>query len=120
MEQSATVWHSSITQENKSDLERVQKSALKVILGENYKSYENALNILDLETLDARREKLCLTFAKRSAKHPKMKQMFPLDEKTHDMDTRNPGKYKVQHAFTDRLKDSPLIFMQNLLNENDG
>ena len=32
LEQSATVWHSSITAENSSDLERVQKSALKVIL----------------------------------------------------------------------------------------
>ena len=32
LEQSATVWHSSLTQENKEDLERVQKSAFKVIL----------------------------------------------------------------------------------------
>ena len=35
LEQSATVWHSSLTQENKEDLERVQKSAFKVILKEN-------------------------------------------------------------------------------------
>ena len=32
LEQSAPVWHSSITQENSDDLERVQKSALKIIL----------------------------------------------------------------------------------------
>ena len=31
LEQSATVWHSSITSENSSDLERVQKSAVKII-----------------------------------------------------------------------------------------
>ena len=31
LEQSATVWHSSITFENSSDLERVQKSAVKII-----------------------------------------------------------------------------------------
>ena len=30
LEHSATVWHSSLTEENKNDLERVQKSALKV------------------------------------------------------------------------------------------
>ena len=89
-----------------------------MILGEKYNSYENALIMLD--HFRCTEKMLCLTFAKRSAKHPKMKQMFPLNEKTNDMDTRNPGKYKVQHAFTDRLKDSPLIFMQNLLNENEG
>ena len=46
LEQSATVWHSSISEENKSDLERVQKTALKVILDQRYKSYKNALNTL--------------------------------------------------------------------------
>ena len=32
LERSATVWHSSITEENSSDLERVQKSAVKIII----------------------------------------------------------------------------------------
>ena len=39
LEQSATVWHSSLTTDNINDLERVQKTALKVILGDNYKFY---------------------------------------------------------------------------------
>ena len=118
LEQSATVWHSSLTEENKNDLERVQKSACKLILGEKYKTYSNALKILELENLDERRRNLCLTFALRSKKHPKMKKMFPLNEKTHKMETRNPEKYRVQHAFTERLKSSPIIYMQNLLNES--
>ena len=57
LEQSATVWHSSLTEDNKSDLERVQKTALKVILGERYKSYQQALNLLGLETLNDRHSK---------------------------------------------------------------
>ena len=59
LEQSATVWHSSLSEENKSDLERVQKTALKIILDQRYKSYKNALNILDLESLNDRRKYLC-------------------------------------------------------------
>ena len=51
LEQSAVVWHSSLTQENKEDLERIQKSALKVILGEKYVGYNKFLEKLDLETL---------------------------------------------------------------------
>ena len=43
LEQSATLWHSSLTEENSNDLERVQKSAVKVILGTKYKKYEKIL-----------------------------------------------------------------------------
>ena len=43
LDQSAVVWHSSLSQKNRNDLERVQKSAVRCILGDNYKGYENAL-----------------------------------------------------------------------------
>ena len=56
LEQSATVWHSSLTEENKSNLERVQKSAIKVILQEKYKGYQNGLALLDIEDLQSRRK----------------------------------------------------------------
>ena len=35
LEQNAVVWHSSLTEENSQDLERVQKSACKLILKKN-------------------------------------------------------------------------------------
>ena len=65
LEQSCTVWHSSLTKEQQSDLERVQKSALKVIMGKNYKSYENACESLNIEDLSTRRTRICLQFAKK-------------------------------------------------------
>ena len=55
LEQSSVVWHSSLTEQQKNDLERVQKSALKIILGPKYESYKKALETLDLEPLDQRR-----------------------------------------------------------------
>ena len=63
LEQSATVWHSSLTEENRTDLERIQKSALRIILGDKYQTYAKALEICELETLDLRRKNLCLSFA---------------------------------------------------------
>ena len=71
MEQSCTIWHSSLTDDNANDLERVQKCALKIILKENYKNYQHALNLLELESLENRREFLCLKFAKKSLKNKK-------------------------------------------------
>ena len=93
LEQSATVWHSSLTQENKDDLERVQKTALKVILQDNYKGYKNSLARLDIETLENRRIELCLNFAIKSSKNEKVKHMFPLSENNHTMFTRNEEKF---------------------------
>ena len=116
LEQSCTVWNSGLTEEDKQDLERVQKSALKNILQENYDTYENALKILDLESLSERREYLCLQFAKKCLTHPKMKNLFQLNKKSHPMMTRFQEMYEVDHANTKRLQDSPIIYMQRLLN----
>ena len=60
LEQSAVLWHSSITQKCQNNLERVQKSALKIILGDKYVSYDNALKVLKLQSMKGRREDLNL------------------------------------------------------------
>ena len=119
LEQSATVWHSSLSEENKSDLERVQKTAFKIILGNRYKTYKHAQNILELETLIDRRETLCLNFALKSSKNPKTKHMFPLNNKTHGMTMRKSEKFKVQHTNNERLRKSGIVHMQNLLNKHE-
>ena len=111
LEQSATVWHSSLSQENIDDLERVQKSACKVILQEKYRGYK---------TLAERRTSLCLSFALKCTRHKKVSNMFPKNNKMHQMETRNPEIYKVQHANTERLQKSPVIYMQKLLNEHEN
>ena len=119
LEQSAVVWHSSLTEENSSDLERVQKSAVKIMMGHRYESYQKSLIELDIQTLEERREVLCLKFAKRCLKNDKAMKMFPLNNKTSDMKTRKQEIFYVQHANTDRLQNFALIYMQNLLNENE-
>ena len=118
LEQSSNVWHSGLTLEQQNDLERVQKVALKLVLKESYKSYENALNILDLETLKTRREYLCLKFARKCLKNPKMLGLFPPNDKHHIMETRDEEHFKVLYAHTNRYRDSPIIYMQTLLNND--
>ena len=117
LEQSAVVWHSLLTEENRADLERVQKSALRIILGSQYKGYKNALEKLDLPTLEERRKALCLKFALNCINNEKSMTKFELNEKAHEMKTRNSEFIKVQFAKTERLKNSPIIYMQKLVNE---
>ena len=109
--------HGSLTEENRNDLERIQKTAVKLILGDRYKSYEQALLVLELENLDERRTSLCKTFALKCCKNPKTSSMLPKNKKIHNMDTRKSEVYKVQHANTERLQKSSIIYMQNLLND---
>ena len=81
LEQSAVVWHSSLTKENEQDLERVQKNAFRIILKNNYQTYKKALAKLGMETLNERRETLCLNFAKKCTKNSRTSHMFPKNKK---------------------------------------
>ena len=91
---------------------------MKIILGSKYDDYEIALAKLGMEKLSERREQLCLNFAKKCVKNPKTNHMFPQNSKEHQMKTRMSEKFKVFHANTERYKQSSIIYMQNLLNQN--
>ena len=114
LKQSATVWDSGLSKENIQNPERVQKTAIQIILQEQYQGYKQGLTQLDLQTLESRMEVLCLNFAVKCTKNSKMQHMFPLNSKTHSMNTRMEEKYEVKHANTERLRYSAIIYMQNL------
>ena len=116
LEQSAVVWHSSLTQKNIKDLERVQKVAVRIITGKNYTIYKKGLKFLKLDTLEKRREILCLRFAKNCTKSEKMKNLFPLNDSKHKMKKRKERKFKTNKQNTKRLKKSALPYMRKLLN----
>ena len=118
LEQSAVLWHSSLTQKCESNLERVQKSALKIILGDKYVSYENALKVLKLQSLKERREELCLKFARKCLEVPKFEKMFPRNHNDHDMEMRGSEFFKVKRGLTERLRRSAIPHMQRLLNDH--
>ena len=90
---------------------------MKIILNDRYKSYEQALEALNLQTLFDRRQKLCLNFAMKTTKHRKMNKMFPLRKDFTNMKTRINEKYEITMAHTERLKRSALPHMQRMLND---
>jgi hypothetical protein len=71
MEFAVPAWNDALTQADGKDLERIQKTALHIMLGGDYKDYGTALDIVGLESLEARRKKLSLKFERKSVKHPK-------------------------------------------------
>lgn len=115
VEQNCPVWHHSLSEEDQLNLERVQKVATKIILQQDYKDYSHALEVLSLETLSDRRDKLCLKFAKKCVSHPKAYSMFPMNPEPIHL-TRFHEKYRVQPARTSRLKNSAIPQLQRALN----
>ena len=95
LEFSCTVWDSSLSKNNEYDIERIQKSALKIILKNKYINYENALKIVNLESLHDRRERLCLRFAKKCLKMESFKKLFPVRNNNHDMEKRKAEKFML-------------------------
>ena len=112
------IGHSRLTNLNKEMIERVQRQSMKIIFKKQYSTYENALKVAKMDKLEVRREKLCLQFAKNCLKIDKLKQMFPLNVKDHDMTQRHVEKFKVNHAKTERYFQSSIPYLQRLLNTN--
>ena len=118
LEQSAVVWHNSLSRKNIKDLERVQKTAVRIILGKRFSNYKNGLKILNLDTLNDRRKKICLKFAKNCLKNEKVKNMFPMNMSKHKMKLRRTKKFEENIKRTERYKKSSIPYMQKLLNED--
>ena len=79
LEYCSVVWHSTLTLEQSSNLEGVQRLCLKVILGSEYNGYEQALTDCGLDRLCDRREQKCLNFGLKSLLHPVHSKMFPVN-----------------------------------------
>ena len=108
LELAVPAWHGDITQVERMDIERIQKSAAHIILGERYISYRQALKTLNLQSLQSRRDKLCL-------KHTKFQKWFKPAH--YSQDTRQEKfKYCKVQAKHNRFEKSPLCFLTKMLN----
>jgi hypothetical protein len=121
LEMGVAVWEPRLTQEQSKQLERVQKCAFYVIMGNDHSNYDDDVKELCSEKLSDRRYNLCLKFSKKSEKHEKFKNWFkPTDERPQPLpNTRSEKtelKYKPVTVRTERYKESPLPYLTDILN----
>ena len=114
----STAFHFSLTSEEDKKLETIQKTALKVILGQDYLSYEDALITTSFKSLRDRRQERSLKYALKAIKHPVNKNMFPINENGNAQNTRHPEKFHVYFAHTEGYKNSAIPSLQRLLNHH--
>ena len=116
----SVVFHSSLTLSQITDIERIQKTSLKIILGDNFVSYPAALEMTGLDTLYTRRETRCLNFATKALKHPVHSKLFPPNKNNSNGSTevRNREHFQVNFARTEHYKKSAIPYCQRILNEH--
>ena len=116
LEFAAPVFHSSLSQDLSRQVEMVQKKAFAIILGKVYVSYESALETLQLERLDARRESLSHNFALKCTKSSQHNTIFPLNTNFRE-NMRHTKKFKEHQCRTSRYYKSAVPYMARLLNK---
>ncbi|KAI8510654.1 hypothetical protein Bbelb_115700 [Branchiostoma belcheri] len=119
-EYAVPAWHPGLTQAQRNQLERIQRRAVRTILGKNYTNYADACLLLGLETLERRRDHLCLTFAKKLLQSPDYRHWFP--PRRGDISgrtTRSSNQIDRFRTRTERFRNSALPYMVKLLNNSE-
>ena len=112
LEMAVPAWSPGLSNSNSYQIERVQKKAFAIILGEEYTSYKRALKCLNMDSLLDRRKAMCLAFAKKSFKSDKFNHWF-CDNESNGTNM----KLSEVKTRTKRFKKSPLPYLTGLLNE---
>ncbi|KAI8495538.1 hypothetical protein Bbelb_265100 [Branchiostoma belcheri] len=116
-EYAVPVWQPGITQTQRLQLERIQRRAVRTILGAHYTSYTDACHTLGLTTLHQRREHLCETFAKKLLQSTCFREWLPpCRGEISGRKTRNSSHLDTVKTKTERYKKSPIPYMVALLN----
>ena len=113
LEYCSVLWHSTLTVAQSQAIERVQKTCIKVILGQEYKTYTDGLELTGLELLSERRERRCLEFGLKCLVHPIHKRMFPANPKLDEGHSiRSQERFVENKAKTDSYNMSAIPCMQ--------
>ena len=113
LEFGAPVWSGALTVKNKQDIERVQKTAMRIIAGSYHTPYEQFLDDVEEDTLAVRRDKLCLNFAKKCLKTDKFSCWFP-----KGVGTRSGPHFFEMQGENKRFSNSAIPHLTRLLNSN--
>ena len=115
LELAVPVWHSSLTRLQSAQIERIQKSAFRIIIDRDYTTYEAACSVLGVEILEVRREKICLNFARKDLKSDR--SIFTKINSIPDTRSKTPLVREFT-CRTTRYEKSALPYLSRLLNRN--
>ena len=110
-------WDCLLTEEEKDDFERVLKTGLRIIWGQNYTSFEEILGEANLRTMRQVRSRIVNKFVRKSIKHNKFKKWL-VEDNTPRVNTRagNRTMFKPVPARKRFYQKSPIPTLTNIAN----
>ena len=117
-EHGVAVWNSSLTKHQSNEIEKIQKVAFRIILGDEYISYDAACTFLNVMPLRYRRTELCTSFAIKLYGSSRGADFFL--PATRNVNSRNRNRKLVieQKCNTKRLYNAPHNYLARLINKN--
>ena len=112
-------WGPMISKEETRRLERIQRTAVHVIMGENFTNYSEAIKECNLERLDKRRNDLIERFAVNTADNPKFKHWFKENSPSKKNNRNRMSKLKPVTTRTEKYKKSAIPRMTEILNNRE-
>ena len=118
LEFAAPVWNSSLTMDQSTNIERVQRRALNMIMYPERLHYEDLLEILQIPSLSNRRIDIVTSFAKSLLSSERHRNMLPPSRRDllPDRTLRNAHHLHIPKARTTRYQQSPIPNFVKLLN----
>ena len=112
----SNVYHPMINITLATVLEKLQLSALKIILGYRLSSDE-LLEKAELTTLQERRETLFRSFCMKTHNNARFRDQWTEEKTFTDYNLRKQNIIKEHHSRTERLYNSPLFALRRKLND---
>ncbi|XP_078594556.1 uncharacterized protein LOC144872371 [Branchiostoma floridae x Branchiostoma japonicum] len=117
-EYAAPVWHPGLTNTQTQRIEKVQRRAVRIILGSDI-AYSEACTLLRLPSLHERRSSLTLNFAKSLLSSELYRHFLPdMRGNISSRSTRSSTKLNLQRCRTERYRNSAIPHMTRLLNDS--
>ena len=113
LEYAVPVWHSGLTHKQSSEIEAVQKLAFRLILRQKYSDYNSACAFFATDTLERRRQDLCLRFARKNMSSSNSFFTIP----NTNVNLRERKQNNEFRCNTKRFQRSSLPFLASLINE---
>ena len=118
-EQGVPIWNSGLTKGQVKDLEKIQKVALKIILNDEYQSYEVACDIFNMQTLSQRRLELSTNFAVKLYRSERSSEFFT-HSRSGQRTRGDPQLVVEEQCRTKRFYNAPHNYLARLVNNNQA
>ena len=111
------IWNSSLNQSQVKEIEKIQKVALKIILGQQYNSYLSACTYFCLQKLSVRRQEISTRFAVNLYKSNRCNEFFIPARR--NVNTRSDALLILEEKCnTRRSYNAPHNYLARLVNKN--